>query len=808
MSEAKLVLIDANSLLHRAFHAVPPLTTPKGQPINAVYGFAAMLLKVLSEINPTYVVVAWDTSKPTFRHIEYESYKAQRPETDINLAVQFEPARHLVTSLNIPAYAIEGYEADDIIGTLAAIGADKCPEIDRVIIVTGDLDSLQLVTDQVNVYTTRKGFSDTVTYTPVEVNERFEGLTPTQMVDYKALRGDPSDNIPGVKGVGEKTAIELLNKYKTLDTIYEHIDEVPPRQAKLLKDGKEMAYISRHLARIDTNVPLEFDLNLATLTNYDYKHAVAVFSEFGFKSLIPRLPKVSLTPKEQVQSGGSAADLNGLSVRDQLTFPWLDWTQYREGWVPKIDLSIAFNLLSGKTGDSLNPISLASAYLDLRLGDELNDSQAHELDYALDQYLKHHFSLPENTKLCEIYEKIEIPIKQILEKMSGFGITVDRDHLEKLHQYYAKRVAELEKQIYESVGHEFNLNSPKQIESVLFDELRLPVIRKTKTQRSTDEAVLSHLKDLHPVVELLMQYRVDFKIKSTYVDPLGSLIAADGRIHTTFNQSNTASGRVSSDNPNMQNIPVDEAVGLRRVFIAAPNNKLLVADYSQIELRIMAHLTEDPGLINSFAHNQDIHAATAARINDKLIYEVTPAERRIGKTINFALMYGMTPHGLSDSLGIPLAEAKHYIDHYFRSYPNIKKWQEELIEKVKQQGYVETLLGRRREVPGILSGNFHVRTASERATINHPLQGTQADILKMAMVEIDRALVAHPEWEAKMLLQVHDELVFEVQTSYIAQLAVMVKEKMESVINLDVPLLVGLKVGDNWQDLTSWKEVR
>ncbi len=796
----KLVLIDANSLIHRAFHALPPLTTPQGEPIGAVYGFTTMLLRVLDDLKPEYAMVVWDTPKPTFRHEAFIDYKAQRPETDVNLKAQFEPARKVVESLNIPQYSQEGFEADDLIGSLAKQVTSNESDIE-VTIVTGDLDDLQLVDEKISVFTTQRGFSDTIIYTAKEVQTRYEGLTPQQLIEYKALAGDQSDNIPGVKGIGKKTAIELVNQYKDLDTIYEHINDLKPRQAKLLTEGKTNAYLSRDLGRIVTTVPVVIDLHHATISNFDAEKAKNTFITYGFKSLLGRIDKLAISPKE----GKLIEEINVITpeitnireILENLNIPWHEINNQSEFSVP-----IAVNVLTGKTLEHLGWEELCGFYLKVKVSafDLLSISQRQDLFFALQTVIRQEIDKAGNEKLKELIDKVEFPLQKILSKMSIKGILVNRELLENLKSEFEQRLLVCEKEIYRLVGHEFNLNSPKQLEEVLFDQLGLPAIKKTKTQRSTDESVLLRLKEIHPMVNKLLGYRSDFKIKSTYLEPLLEYTKDDSRVHTTYLQTNTASGRLSSINPNMQNMPIDDEYGLRQIFIASPGTKLVIADYSQIELRIMAHYCRDENLINSFIHDQDIHTATAARIFNKYAAEVTSKERKIAKTINFALMYGMSAHGLSESLSIPVFEAKTYIDNFFASYPNVKKWQTELLNQARSTGYVETMFGRRRYISELLAGNFHVRSAGERAAINHPLQGTQADILKMAMIRIDSELFDSGGHDQSMLLQVHDELVFEVPVNDVPNFAQKIKQIMETIITLAVPIKVEVAVGENWRD--------
>lgn len=797
---SKLVLIDGNSLLHRAYHALPPLATPRGEPSHAVYGFTSMLLKVIDELKPTFVAVAWDTGKPTFRHQEYLAYKEQRPKMPQDLFDQLEMTKRVVEAFNIPQFALEGYEADDVVGTLAK-QAVRHPHLKpqardhkgpRVVIVTGDLDLLQLVDEGVGVFAPRKGFSQTIIYDVERVKERFGGLVPSQIVDYKALKGDPSDNLPGVRGVGEKTAIKLLKKYKSLEEIYRHLDELEPRVREKLIEGQEDAFLSKKLARIDTSAPVKLDLEKMRLADYDNLRVRRIFQEYGFRSLLSRLPHSEREKKEK----------QDLLFEDLTQGPLVSTPA---SILDELDLKIAAHLLSGETGKRLSLENLAFTYLGEEVRVEtLGEKELLRLYSVLQRKLLAELEREENVLLKKLFYEVELPLKPILRQMEKWGILVDTQLLEELTQKYARALKEIELEIYREIGYEFNLNSPRQLEEILFDELKLPVIRRTKTQRSTNESVLTKLVGAHPVIEKLLRYRKLSKLKSTYLDPLPGMLNKGHRVHTTFSQIKTASGRLSSENPNLQNIPKGDADNLRRLFLAPQGCQLLVVDYSQIELRILAHLSQDKGLLDAFRHNLDVHAATAARLFNKTIDKVTLKERQVGKTVNFALMYGMSEFGLAESLGIDRGRAKLYIESYFKNYPGVKEWQEKHLERVRERGYVESLFGRRRYLAGLRSSNYRVRSAAERVAINHPMQATQADIIKKAMLRINGALVEQGWWgeKVKMLLQVHDELIFEVAEENLREVAAQVKSLMETVVELSVPLLTKVQVGQNWGDLT------
>lgn len=776
-----LVLIDGNALIHRAFHALPPLTAPDGEIVGAVYGFTSMLLNVIEDIDPECIAVAWDVSAPTVRMEQYADYKAHRPETDPSLKSQFPLAKEVVTAFNIPQFGIEGHEADDVIGTLAKQAVEQ--NLD-VMIVTGDTDALQLVNDHVRVYTSKRKITDIVIYDTKAVIERYDGLRPDQLVDYRALKGDASDNIPGVSGIGEKGAITLLNEFDNLDTIYEQMEEVPSRYQKKLEADKDQAYMSRDLAQIQTDIDISLDIAATEIKDYDPQQVLEVFQRFGFKSLTDRLPASINGEAEPTQPALLEIDDEDIEAVDEMAF----------------DPKIAVYLLTGQTGNSLDLSQLAFNYLGVNYQeDSLLSENKDKIRHLLKKHLESELNKEGNEQIKDLFYNLEMPLKKVLKTMEEHGVLVDKELLEKQHAAFENMVNDLEKQIYEDVGHEFNINSPKQLQEILFDELELPVLKKTKTQRSTDESVLQKLKDAHPVIPKLLEYRRVHKIKSTYLDPLPEYLDENNRVHTTFNQTRAASGRLSSEDPNLQNIPIGEGVELRKLFIAPEGMQLLVADYSQIELRIMAHITGEERLVNSFAHHQDIHAATAARLFDTTIDQITYDQRKVGKTINFALMYGMTPHGLAESLDIKLGTAQTYIDRFYASYPAVAQWQKEHLEQAKTKGYVETLYGRRRTLADLNSKNFFKRSAAERVAINHPLQGTQADLIKMAMVNIARK-VDEQDLPFHMILQVHDELVFEVPKSHIQKAVQFVREEMVNVAELSVPIEVDVEIGDNWEE--------
>lgn len=694
---------------------MPPLTTSKGELVNAVFGFTSMLLRVLSDIKPEYAVVAFDTKAPTFRHTEYTAYKAHRIAAPEEMHQQLPRIKEVVDSLNIPIFTLEGYEADDVIGTLASQAVDL--EVD---IVTGDRDALQLVNTHIKAYMPGKSLSDIVIYDGKKFEEKY-GFKPKQLIDFKALVGDPSDNIPGVMGIGEVGATKLIQEYGSVEEIYKNLDKIPEKVSKKLAEGAESAAMSKRLATIDTQAPIQLDLNKCILSDYDQQKAITLFEELEFKSLISRLPGVKLATKKQ------------LVHEDQ-------------------------GELFG-SNEQVEPVR-----------QDLTD------------------------------------LDKVLRGMEEYGALVDKDYLEKLAGEINSEVEQLEKEIYKSVGHEFNLNSPKQLSGVLFGEIGLTPFKKGKDHASTDEETLNELLGAHPAVELLLKYRELFKLKSTYVDALPPLLDKNNRVHTSYHTDATKTGRLSSTNPNLQNIPVkgEWGVKVRDAFIAPKGSKLISADYNQIELRVMAHLSQDQNLVEIFKKGEDIHTRTAAEILDKKPEDVTRDDRRIAKMVNFGIMYGISPFGLSRQLKIDRDTAKQIIDKYFEEFSGVKVWLEKTLSDAYAKGYVETLGGFRRYLIELKQGNYRVRAAGERQAINAPVQGTAADIIKAAMIKLDAELRSK-NYESRMILQVHDELVFEVPDNEVEQVKPVIKDLMENTFKLSVPVEVEMKIGQNWGQIKSIK---
>ncbi len=727
-----LVLIDGHALVHRAFHALPPLNTGKGELVNAVYGFISILLKVVKDLKPDYLAATFDLPKPTFRHEEFEAYKAKRVKAPDELYAQIGRVKEVLAAYNVPVFEKEGYEADDVIGTIVRQVKNK--KI-KVIIVTGDLDTLQLVNENVNIFTLKKGVRDTAIYDVKAVKDRY-GLEPGQMNDFKGLKGDSSDNIPGVPGVGEKTAIELLKKYGSIENLYEKIakpgsKEKNQKLVEKLLANKEQAFFSKYLATIKTDVPLKFNLADALEHDYDKEKVIKLFKELGFYSLVDRL-----APAEKKETAGG---------------------EKKEANVADSGLAEVFGKIK----------------------------QAYE----------------QGILSKKIYE-LEKNLAPVIKTMERNGIKIDCGYLKKLGEKFGRQLAGLEEKIYKSAGIKFNINSPQQLSEILFSRLGLITKGLKKTPGkviSTAAAELEKMRGQHEIIDLITEYRELAKLKNTYIDALPKLIAADGRLHTSFDQLGTTTGRLSSRNPNLQNIPVKTEIGreIRKAFVAEKGQKLLAADYSQIELRIVADMAHDENMIEFFWENKDIHTLTAAEVFAVAQENVTKGMRQAAKVLNFGVIYGMSMHGFAQAAGVELALAKNFIAKYFAEFPGVAHYVERTKKEAAKNGYVETLFGRKRFIPEINSSAWNLRAAAERMAINMPIQGTAADLIKMAMVEIAK----HPALNDKLLLQVHDELIFEVPENEIKETAGKIKEIMENIFSLSVPLKVEIETGDNWGEM-------
>ena len=967
------MLLDGFGLVYRGYYALPPLTTSKGELVNGVFGFCSIVLRGFADLKPDYVAVAFDLSGPTFRHEQYAEYKATRSRMPDDLAAQFPKVREVVKALRIPVYEQQGFEADDVIGALTVQAEAKGVE---TTIVTVDLDMLQLVTDHTRLMTTRSGVENTIIYDPARIWERY-GLRPDQMIDYKALKGDPTDNIPGVPGVGEKTAAKLIAQYGNLDALYAKIDEVKPDKLReKLIEHREAVYRGQDLSTIVRDMPdVTLDLESARLADYDRETVIRLFREYEFRTLIERLPAMSgesavdkVQALREISTSGTvgaakvgterpsgwgsgrpirAGSLGGEGLQLSLDFDTVSRTARVgdaggdgegsagtgapgdgaagdadgsraplrfddlasalgatiadpgrievvdaaglagiEGWLaeqPVVGASIVLDDPRPRRGTAL---AFAVAGRDGRviagLGDEASDGLrrmleardipfvAHEAKpilvprfaadpaataapvefdtqiaaYILNAALRsqsiadvvaerldlvlpppkelqpvHRAGLEALSALAvrdplarslqeegleRLFREIELPLIPVLARMEADGIGVDLEALAVLDREFGAEIARLEEEIYASVGHQFTIGSPKQLGEILFEELKLPKGKRTKTGYSTDASVLEELVGVHPVIQPVLDWRIYTKLRSTYVEALPTLIADDGRLHTTFHQAVASTGRLSSSDPNLQNIPIRTPLGrrIRRAFVAdSPDTVLVAADYSQIELRIIAHVAGDAHLKEAFERREDIHRATAATVLKKPPEEVTADERSMAKMVNFGLAYGMSDFGLSTRAGIRRQEAQEFINSYFAAYSGISYYMLHIKDTARRQGFVTTLLGRKRYIPELHAANGALRGAGERMAINMPIQGTAADIVKIAMIRLAEKLAAGG-FRARVMLQVHDELLLEAPKDEVDRLVPLLRETMEGALPLDVPLVVDVKVGPDWESMT------
>lgn len=862
----KLYIVDVSSMFFRAFYAIRSLTSPAGVPVNAVYGFLSMISKILKEEKPEYLVFCYDRKEPSFRKEMYQDYKAHRTEMPDDLAVQIPYIKKLADLLGVPSFEVENYEADDIIGTLTYMGRKHNME---VIIVSGDKDFGQLIQDHVVLFDTMKD----VRYDAQGVFEKW-GVRPDQFIDYLAIVGDASDNVPGVKGIGEKGAIKLLQQFKTLEDIYANIEQVESKSVReKLIAAKDLALLSKKLVTIALDVPISEDFNDYKLRPLSAEPLRELLRELNFKTFEKNLlgtesenhvsvthsinngnltvkPKVSAPTESEPVAEGEVLTIH-VAAHQEKTFNEKTMTTRKlaevlsEGQVlwgfsdtrgvfvgtDSDVISVTDSEYLGKLTDTFkikwrgfdlkgfwhkigaeNPIaagdSQLAAYV-IKAGDtsdfgkiftkfmmntlpelaspsQLYNAQIH-FAKTVEEQLK-------NFQGEKVYSDLDLPLARILLSMENKGIRIDKDLLAQQSQDLGKEIGTLEKNIHELAGESFNVGSPKQLGGILFEKLGLPAGKKTKTGYSTDNEVLESLD--HPIAKQVLQWREMSKLKSTYVDALPTMIAEDGRVHTSFNQALTTTGRLSSTHPNLQNIPIRTARGqqVRKAFIADPNMKLLSVDYSQIELRILAHISEDPGLLRAFAEDLDIHAATAAEIYGVALKDVTSDLRRAAKAVNFGIAYGQGAFGLAENLGISRGEAKDIIDRYFGRFKGVRDYIEGTVKIAHEKGYVETLFGRRRYIDELKSKNMALKKFGERAAINAPIQGTASDLVKKAMIEV------YDKVPLKMLLQVHDELIFEEREEVLKEYAPQLVRIMEGVAQLKVPLKVNYAIGDNWDE--------
>ncbi|MFZ5925384.1 MAG: DNA polymerase I [Bacillota bacterium] len=942
MARKKLVIVDGNSLANRAFYAIQAgLSTKSGERTNAVYGFANMLLRLIDEEKPDFLAVAFDKAAPTFRHAEYDGYKATRKGMPDELAEQMPLIKELVSAFRAPVLEIDGYEADDIIGTVTR----KAEEVGyESLIVTGDRDTLQLVSPLTRAMITKKGISEMETFDVAAVKERF-GVNPDQVPDLKGLAGDASDNIPGVPGIGEKTAVKLIQSMGSLEDILKQVDKVVPERARdLIRQHAGQAELSKKLATIDRAVPLELDLGSCELGDPDYKRLIALLRRLEFRSLLRRFE--SRVPREvrdavevgtlfdgqpgdagELGSAGQPGDVLAVTVRPQatsiehtgdrgqcLTITDLDGVRTlanelaaarefafgtvadRPDAMQAVLVGMAIAIPDGRAFympfahsylgapavaeraalDILKPVledaSIAKVCHDAKLGiihlrrrgvelaglsfDTMigaylvNPEQKNDIEHVIRDHLGDDVAplgslisragrgglartvgeaqadavrdtvcsgLIRLPRLREVLTKklldfgmqklfcgVEMPLVSVLADMEMAGVAVDPEGLRQLSRDMAERMAALEREIYRLAGEEFNINSPRQLGHILFEKLGLPAVKKTKTGYSTDAEVLEQLSWRHHIAARIVEYRELAKMKGTYADALASLINPEtGRIHTTFNQTVTATGRLSSSDPNLQNIPIRKEEGrrIRAVFVPGDvHNVILSADYSQIELRVLAHFSRDETLVESFRRDEDVHARTAAEVFGVDIRDVTPEMRTRAKAVNFGIVYGISDFGLAKGVGISRKEAAKFIAAYFHHYEGVKKFLDDIVEQARRDGYVTTLLNRRRYLPDLKSKNVPARKFAERTAMNTPIQGTAADIIKLAMVNVHKEM-ARRGFSGRMILQVHDELVFDVPKDELVDAALLARKTMEEAVHLDVPLKVDVKAGPNWLDL-------
>ena len=879
--EKRLIIIDGNSIINRAFYALPDMSNSEGLKTNAIFGFVRMMFKIIEDYQPTHMSVAFDKKAPTFRHKQYADYKAGRKKMPDELAQQLQPLKDLLDKFNINRLELEGYEADDLIGTVARLGEENDF---KVYIVTGDKDAIQLASHKTTTLITKKGVGEVEEYNYDSVLERYE-MTPTQFIDLKGLMGDKSDNIPGVPGVGEKTGIKLLKQYSTIENLIEHTDELKGSIKKKIEENKDLALMSKELATIITNVPIEVKLEDLEYGDYNKDDVVEKFKEFGFTSLITKLLDIEggeTTIKEEIdlkiehldnvedfikkaeENKKVIIDVIGkegniLDKRVLYVFLSLDGNEIyyvNEDELPQIktllsnpeikkhgydlkedyillkpyeielnymdfDITIAEYLIDSKSSTSYECSAIAMKYLTRKIKskedllgkgakakkfdeiefDELSAYIGDILNTVNGVYPKMEENLKE-TEMDGLFYHVEMPLVEVLGSMEYIGMKVDKDQLNELKEKFTTIINELENEIFELAGEPFNINSPKQLGVVLFEKLGLPVIKKTKTGYSTNADVLEKLRDKHEIIDKITEYRQIVKLNSTYVEGLLKIInPKTGRIHSSFNQTITTTGRISSTEPNMQNIPVKTEMGrdIRKVFVADDNCKLVDADYSQVELRVLAHMSGDENMIDAFKHGEDIHSKTASQIFDVDIKDVTSKQRIEAKAINFGIIYGKTDFGLSQDLNIPVATAKAYIDSYFNKYPKIKEFMDEAVESATETGYATTILNRRRYIPEIKASNFIVRNQGKRFAMNAPIQGSAADIIKVAMVNVYNRLKEN-NMKSRLILQVHDELIVEAVDEELEMAEKIVREEMENAQSMDVKLDVDLNTGDSWYE--------
>lgn len=872
----KILLIDGSSLIFRAFYAIRNLTTKDGVFVNGVYGFLNMYYKALELINPTHIFVAFDKGSKTFRHNEFADYKGTRDNAPNEITYQFGILKDLLSSMNVNYLELDEYEADDIIGTIAKLAQKEGFEVD---IFTGDRDYLQLVDDNILVYLTKKGISEIKLMNTESILEEYD-LSPKQLIDVKALQGDSSDNIPGVKGVGEKTALKLIQEYGNLENLYENIDNLKGKLKENLVNEKDKAYLSRYLGEIFLRVPIERNIEDFEIKDVNYNEYLKKLEKLEFNSIINKhfkdIKKESTVKSnqnidfevinfseifEKIKNDdeisikffsdkgyiyrkkfyiGIYSNFNkkayickdfklsdfekfcnldikiiGYDIKEELFFSLKDNLEFKN----YEDVMILEYLIDSNKGN-YNIIKVSEEFLHLEildlkemLGKGKNKKTFFELEediifkfisqnvFAISALYDIFIEKAKENNLISLYENVEKPLVKVLADMEKTGVLVDRNKIIELNEEYSKLAYLYEQKVYELAGEVFNLNSPKQLGVILFKKIGLPVVKKTKTGYSTDVEVLEKLSKKHEIADYILKYRSLNKLISTYLDGILEYIMDDGRVRTSFKQMITATGRLSSVDPNLQNIPIrsEEGKNIRKVFVADKNKVFIDADYSQIELRVLAHLSKDSVMIDSFKNDLDIHYKTASEVFGVPINEVTDNQRRSAKAVNFGIVYGISDYGLSKDLNITRNEARQYIDGYLNTYPSIKSYMEEIVNKAKKDGFVTTILDRKRYIPEINSKNFNIRSFGERIALNTPIQGSAADIIKLAMIKVYERLKIE-KVNAKLILQIHDELIVECEESEKETVKKILKNSMENVYKLDLPLKVDICEGRNWYE--------
>ena len=874
----KFMIIDGSSLIFRAFYAIRNLTTKDGIFTNGVYGFLNMYYKVVDKYEPDHICVVFDRSAPTFRHEDYEAYKGNRDKAPSELSSQFGILKDVLNSMNVKFEEQDGYEADDIAGTLAKKAQDDGYD---VLLVTGDRDYLQLVDKNIEVLLTKKGISDVEEYDEKAIEEKYE-LTPKELIDVKGLMGDNSDNIPGVPGVGEKTALKLVREYGSVENVYENLDKISGKALKKnLEENETLAYLSKKLGTIFLDVPMDTNIDNYVIKEANTEELKEKFEKLEFTTFLKNLPGEEIVYEDNFHYefvDSTDVIISAIKDSDFIFHLFYDGDNYiyskpeylsvkiigkEEVYISKIDSEsmlldfkeiledenirkLSYDFKSDIYYMMKNGIDFKAPYEDLTLAEYLIEpsSSKYEIDKAARNYLSRDLQsveeifgkgkkkkkleevdreilgnyigmymsvtedlrnslieILEERQMHELYYGVELPLLKVLASMEVEGFKVDSKYLEELGKKFDEELSELEELIYEDAGGEFNINSPKQLGVILFEKLELPVIKKTKTGYSTDAEVLDKLTGSHEIIERILRYRTIKKLSSTYIEGLLKLIGEDGRIHSTFNQTIAVTGRISSIDPNLQNIPIRTEEGrlIRKAFVSNDNCKLVDADYSQIELRVLAHLADDDVMLQAFKDNIDIHTKTASEVFHVDLDKVSSLERSNAKAVNFGIVYGIGDYSLSQDLKITRKEAKEYIDNYLNTYKGIKDYMENIVEVGKEQGYVETIMHRRRYIPELNSKNFNIRGFGERVALNMPIQGSAADIIKIAMVKVYDEL-KNRGYKSRLILQVHDELIIETYEEELEDVSNLLKDIMENAVKLNVELKVDINIGDSWYE--------